>query len=56
MSEKRTRKRKLILMGVLLIALGITLTNILKESIKYVGILFIAAGGLLFILGLRSKS
>ena len=38
-----------------IIALGITFTTILKDKVGAIGIVFIAIGGLLFIIGMRKK-
>ena len=50
----KTYKRTLFL-GTILTALGITLTTILDDSRRPIGIVLIAIGGLFFILGMKSK-
>jgi len=47
-------KRPLFL-GAVMIAIGITFTTTLKETVGSVGIVFIAVGGLFFIIGMRKK-
>lgn len=42
-------------MGIVLIPLGITLTNIFDESYKPLGTVLIAVGGLFFIIGMKKK-
>jgi len=41
--------------GAVIIALGITFTTTLKDSVGSVGIVFIAVGGLFFIIGMKKK-
>jgi len=47
-------KRHLFLSSVI-IALGITFTTTLKDTVGSVGIVFIAVGGLFFIIGMNKK-
>jgi len=42
-------------LSAILIALGITFTTIINDTVGAIGIVFIAIGGLLFIIGIRKK-
>lgn len=51
--KKIENYRRKIVMGIILISLGITFTNIFNTSI---GIVFIALGGLFIIIGIRKMN
>lgn len=44
-----------IFIGILFIALGVNFNTTLKETVGSLGIVFIALGGLFFIVGMRKK-
>jgi|Deesub1362B_J571_1020462.scaffolds.fasta_scaffold01069_6 hypothetical protein len=54
MGKLKGRKRSLFLSAVL-VALGITFTTIMKDSLGLVGIVFIAVGGFFSIVGMSKK-
>lgn len=47
--------RRTLYIGMIMIALGIVFTTTLSEKVGSVGIVFIAIGGLLFIVGMTRK-
>jgi len=47
--------KRFIFIGIINIALGVTFSTTLKESFGSLGIVFIAIGGLLFIIGMNKK-
>jgi len=47
--------KRFIFIGIIIIALGITFSTTFKESIGLLGIVFIAVGGLFFIIGMKKK-
>lgn len=47
--------RKFILIGIIIIALGITLSNTLKDEVDSLGNVMIAVGGLFLIIGMSKK-
>lgn len=47
--------RKFIFIGIIVIALGITFTTMLGDTVGSLGIVFIAVGGLFFIIGMSKK-
>lgn len=49
------RYKKIIFVGVILIALGINFSTILSDSVGSLGTVFIAIGGLFFIIGMKEK-
>jgi Sec-independent protein secretion pathway component TatC len=55
MSEDIETSRKYILIGILIIALGITFTTTLKDTVGTLGTVLIAVGGLFFIIGMSKK-
>ena len=55
MSTKPEKYKRYIYMGIVIIALGISFTTTLKESVGALGIVFIAVGGLFFIIGMSQK-
>lgn len=54
MEKLKGHKRSLFLSAVM-VALGITFTTIMKDTLGLVGIVFIAVGGFLFIVGMSKK-
>lgn len=56
MSNNMERYRRYIFMGIVIIALGVGFSTTLKDSLGPLGIVFIALGGLFFIIGMRLKS
>ena len=55
MMEKLEGHKRYLFISATIIALGITFTTILKDTVGAIGIVFIAIGGLLFIIGMRKK-
>lgn len=55
MQSKLKKSRRFILLGILIIAVGINFTTILKDSVGSLGTVFIAVGGLFFIIGMNFK-
>ncbi len=55
MSKKLEPYRKFIFIGIIIIALGITFSTTLKDTVGSLGIVFIAVGGLFFIIGMSKK-
>jgi ABC-type Fe3+-siderophore transport system permease subunit len=53
--EKLQGYRRLLFLGMVLIALGITFTTTLKDSVGPIGIVFVAVGGFFFIVGMSKK-
>jgi len=47
--------RRTLFIGMIVIALGIVLSTTLSEKVGSLGIVFIAIGGLLFIIGMTRK-
>lgn len=47
--------KRIVYIGMIVIALGITLSTALSEDVRPIGIVFIAIGGLLFISGMNRK-
>lgn len=47
--------KRSIFLSAVITALGITLTTTLKDTVGSVGIVFIAVGGLFFIIGMKKK-
>lgn len=47
--------KKYIFVGIIIIALGVTLSTTLKESVGSLGTVMIAVGGLFFIIGMNKK-
>jgi predicted membrane channel-forming protein YqfA (hemolysin III family) len=54
MEKLKGHKRSLFLSAVM-VALGITFTTIMKDTLGLVGIVFIAVGGFFFIVGMSKK-
>lgn len=55
MEKKLESSRKVIFLGMIIIALGITFSTTLKETVGSLGTVFIAVGGLFFIIGMSKK-
>lgn len=55
MNNKLEKYKRYIFIGITTIALGITFSTTMKESIGSLGIVFIAVGGLFFIIGMSMK-
>jgi len=53
--EKLEGYKRPLFLGAVITALGITFTTTLKDSVGSVGIVFIAVGGLFFIIGMKKK-
>ncbi len=53
--EKLKGYRRSLFLGIVLIALGITFTTTLKDSVGSIGIVFVAVGGFFFIVGMSKK-
>jgi hypothetical protein len=53
--KKLERYERPLFLSAVIIALGITLTTVLKDTLGSVGIVFIAVGGLFFIIGMNKK-
>ncbi len=55
MNNKTETSRKFIFIGIIIIALGITFTTTLKDTVGSLGTVLIAVGGLFFIIGMSKK-
>ncbi|MDC1226461.1 hypothetical protein N8013_02305 [Algibacter sp.] len=55
MDTKLEKYKRFIFIGILIIALGVTFSTTLKETVGSLGIVFIALGGLFFIIGMSKK-
>jgi Sec-independent protein secretion pathway component TatC len=55
MMEKIEGYRRYLYISANIIAIGITLTTLLKDTVGSIGVVFIAIGGLFFIIGMRKK-
>ena len=55
MNIKKEEYNRIIFMGIVIIALGISFSTTLKESVGALGVVFIAIGGLFFIIGMSQK-
>jgi hypothetical protein len=53
--EKLEGHKQYLFLSATIIAIGITFTTILKHTVGTIGLVFIAIGGLLFIIGMRKK-
>ncbi|WP_258541936.1 DUF202 domain-containing protein [Parvicella tangerina] len=47
--------KRILFLSILLIALGVTLANTLNENSKPLGLVLLAVGGLIFMVGMRRK-
>lgn len=55
MKKKPEKYRKYIFMGIIIISLGIVFSTALKDSVGSLGTVFVAVGGLFFIIGMNLK-
>lgn len=55
MTKKLVNYKRYIFIAIIIIALGITFTTTLKDTGGSLGTVFIAVGGLLFIIGMSKK-
>ena len=55
MAKKLEEYKRYIFIAIIIIALGITFTTTAKDTIGAIGTVFIAIGGLLFIIGMNKK-
>ena len=55
MAKKLEEYERYIFIAIIIIALGITFTTTAKDTIGAIGTVFIAIGGLLFIIGMNKK-
>ena len=55
MKDKIEKHKRYIFIGITIIALGVTFSASLKDTVGSLGIVFIAVGGLFFILGMSYK-
>lgn len=56
MNNRLERYKRFIFLGIIIIALGITFSVNMKEEVGSLGTVFIAVGGLFFILGMNMKN
>lgn len=56
MKRKLEGPKRILFAGMIFTALGVVLTTTLGERVGSIGIVFIAIGGLLFIVGLRQRA
>jgi len=55
MAEKLEKYKRYIFVGIIIIALGVTFSTTMKDSLGSLGTVFIAIGGLFFIIGMSMK-
>ena len=55
MTKKLEEYKRYIFIAIIIIALGITFTTTAKDTVGTLGTVFIAVGGLLFIIGMNKK-
>ena len=55
MKKKLEKYRKYIFIGIIIISLGILFSTTLKDSIGSLGTVFVAVGGLFFVIGMNMK-
>ena len=55
MSKKLENYKRYIFIGIIIIALGLTFNTTLKDTPGSLGTVFIAVGGLFFIIGMNKK-
>jgi len=55
MDKKLPGYKRIIFVGIIVIALGVTFSTTLKENVGSLGTVFIAIGGFLFIVGMARK-
>lgn len=56
MAEKLEKYIRYIFAGIIIIALGVTFSTTMKDSLGSLGTVFIAIGGLFFIIGMSMKT
>lgn len=56
MNNRLERYKRFILLGITIISLGITFSVNMKEELGSLGTVFIAVGGLFFIIGMSMKN
>ena len=56
MNTKLERYRRYIFLGIIIIALGVTFSVNMKDEVGSFGTVFIAVGGLFFIIGMSMKN
>jgi len=55
MNKQLEKHKRFIFLGIIVIALGVTFSTTMKDTVRPIGTVFFVAGGLLFILGMRMK-
>ena len=50
------KSKRFIFLGIIIIALGITFSTTMQDYVSSLGTVFIAVGGLFFIIGMHKKS
>lgn len=55
MEAELPKYKRILFLGIIFTALGITLTNVFHEESSSIGIVFIAIGGLFIIIGAKQK-
>ncbi len=55
MENQLEKYRKFIFMGIIIISLGVTFSTAMKDTVDSLGTVFIAVGGLFFIIGMNMK-
>lgn len=55
MKSKLEKHRQYLFLGITLIALGVTLSTVFRNAESSIGVIFIAIGGLFFIIGMSMK-
>ena len=55
MATKLEEYKRYIFIAIIIIALGVTFTTTVKDTVGTLGTVFIAIGGLLFIVGMNKK-
>ena len=55
MAKDTGNYRRFIFIGIIIIALGITFTTTLKDTVGLLGTVLVAVGGLFFIIGMSKK-
>lgn len=55
MKNKLEKYKQYLFLGITIIALGVTFSTVFKEVERSLGIIFIAVGGLFFIIGMNMK-
>ena len=55
MKPKPKRSKRYVFMGIIVISMGITFNTSMKDSLGSLGVVFIAIGGLFFIIRMNMK-